>query len=156
MKYYRIYICVTWLLLQFVAFNLSCLINDGLLHLFLNPEDLWFWGGMSRMNFDLASLILLGNEALVVAVVGCVVLFRNEYGSKKFWKHCAVWYAIYLLLTILIILYESKDWGLSFNDTPVFVLTVAISLYPLVALSGLMVVITVAKWVNRIIKKQQP
>lgn len=148
---------ITWIPLQIVAFKMVCSINNGLLNLFLHydPDFFFYWGGgLSGLKFSIAALLLLGVVAFVVMIVGGIIVLRHEYGSKKFWIHCVVWYSVYLVLAIGIIVYEASDWGIR-GDYPVTALGIAIGLYPIIVLLELIAVVTIARVIRRLVKNNQ-
>lgn len=148
---------IAWIPLQIVAFIMVCLINGGLLKLFrhYDPDFFFYWGnGLSGLEFSIAALLMLGVGAFVVMIVGGIILLRHEYGSKKFWIHCGVWYAVYLVLAIGVIVYEASDCGIR-GDYPVTALGIAIGLYPIIVLLVLMAVVTIARVISRLVKNNQ-
>ena len=87
-------------------------------------------------------------DIIGVTIVGAVIIFRHQYGSRKFWWHCGIWYAVYLQLTMSVIVLGAMDWGQLWNHCFVMISTMN-CLYPPLVLLGLMS----AVWLWRLLKK---
>lgn len=138
---------IAWIPLQLVALMAVGYIEGLLLKLTKSEGALWPYG-IAAFNFSLATFIMLVIASTAVAIVGWIILFRHEYGSKKFWKHCGVWYVVYLALTIGIIIYEGYDWGI-LGRYYYISFAVSICLYPVVALLCLMLVMAIAAGIKK-------
>ncbi|MBP5340779.1 MAG: hypothetical protein J6Y52_00220 [Bacteroidales bacterium] len=118
----------------------------------LMPKNQWYCIKPPVLSFlgVMENIVLIAVFAVVV--VGEVILIRHEYGSKKFWKHTAIWYAVYVVLIVGMTIGE----GINFNvlgDPLIIPLTIAICLYPVIALLELMLVISIARWVKNLMLK---
>ena len=102
-----------------------------------------YHSGRTAMIFSTSISLMLQIETLAIAIVGNIVFVSHEYGSKLFWKRSAIWYAVYLVLTIGIMIYEGIDWDL-FLDSPFLFFVLLNCLYPIVAMLELVLVIKVA------------
>ena len=104
----------------------------------------------AAISFFLGTAIMLVVGALLVTIVGGVVIIRYEYRCKRFWKHLAVWYAVYLALSIGLVIDDIVCWDIRFLYD-YFPFYIACSLYPVLALLVLMVVVAIARWIQRMV-----
>ena len=102
--------------------------------------------------FFASTTLMLLIETFAIAIVGNIVFVGYEYGSKLFWKRSAVWYAVYLAITIVALICEGIRWDL-FSDSPFIFFALFNCLYPLVLMLELVLVINVAKWIKALIVK---
>ena len=142
---------IAWIPIVVVSLKLSIVLGIESLGIFSPDFYLPHWLQIEQASsfFDaMVNIVLAG--AIIVALVGEIIHVRHGYGSKKFWKHSAIWYAVYVVLivgmTILV--------GMNFNvlkEPPIIPLIIATCLYPAIALLGLMLVVAI----TRCIKKKQ-
>ena len=137
------------LLIVAVALLISFLLGIDLLKLFFPDFYLphWHHNEPASSFFNAMGYIVLFG-AFLVAVVGEIILIRHGYGSKKFWKHTTIWYAVFVVLTVGITILEGMNYN-QLTDTPIIPLTIAICLYPVIALLELMLVMSIARWVKK-------
>lgn len=132
---------VVWLLMQPVAIFVCSVISEwfaaALFHDYLHIY--WFLG---LAQLDCAFCDMVG-----VTIVGAVIIFRHQYGSRKFWGHCRIWYIVYLLLTMSMTVLMAMDWGQMWMHGFVMISTMN-CLYPPLVLLGLMS----AVWLMRVLK----
>ncbi len=116
-------------------------------------ENQWYCSRPPVLSFlgIMENIIMIG--AFVMIVAGEVLLIRHGYDNKKFWKHSAIWYAAYVVLIVGMTIWE----GIAFDvlsDPVVISLTIATCLYPVVALLGLILVMTITRRIKKMIRKE--
>ncbi len=136
---------VFWLLMQPVAMYVSSVFS-GWFSAELFPGNLHLYDLSSGVKVGFAQLECAFCDIIGVTIVGAVIIFRHQYGSRKFWWHCGIWYAVYLLLTMSAIISVANDWGEMWNHSFVLISTMN-CLYPPLVLLGLMS----AVWVRRLL-----
>ena len=139
-----------WLLMQLGAAVISCYIASCVAkQMFPN-----FWGywGPSGMKVAFAELECLLFDMISTSIVGVVLLWRHKYGTRKYWIHGAVWYAVYLVATMSVIIYMANDWGVK-GEYCFVEMSVMNCLYPVIAVLLLMAVIAAVRGIMRLIKK---
>jgi hypothetical protein len=142
---------IAWIPLQIVAYIVARFV-ELTVQKALMPESQWYCVRPPVLSFlgIMENIIMIG--AFVMIVVGEVLLIRHGYDNKKFWKHSAIWYAVYVVLIVGMTIWE----GIAFDvlsDPVVISLTIAICLYPVIALLELMIVMMVARWSKKLIHK---
>lgn len=145
--------CVSWIPLLIVAVILSFMLGVDLLRLFFPDFYLPHWH-QNEPDFSFFNTIgyLVLVSALMFAVVGETILIRHGYGCKKFWKHFAIWYAIFVVLTVGLTILEGMKLSI-LGDPPIIPFTIAICLYPVIALLELMLVVAIARRITKMISK---
>lgn len=141
---------IVWLVVQLVAAVISCFIAS-----FVAKQtfpNFWGYGGPPAFKVTLAELQCLFFDMIGTAIVGVVLLLRHKYGTRKFWIHGAVWYAVYLVATMSVIIYKANDWGVMGGYCFVE-MSVMNCLYPVIAVLLLMAVIAAVRGIMRLIKK---
>ncbi len=100
------------LLIVAVALLISFLLGIDLLRLFFPDFYLphWHHNEPASSFFNAMGYIVLFG-AFLVAVVGEIILIRHGYGSKKFWKHTTIWYAVFVVLTVGITILEGMNYN---------------------------------------------
>lgn len=102
------------LVLHIVALCILWMINAPLQRLIVqDPFEFCFGGGLS---FSMGVFIMQMYEMFAVSLVGAVLIVRHGWWSKKLFVHAAVWYAVYLVVSLCIIYYEGKDWNILWSD----------------------------------------
>lgn len=139
---------IAWIPLQIVAYFVVRFVEPIMMET-LMPKNQWYCIKPPVLSFlgVMENIVLIA--AFAVVVVGEVLLIRHEYGSKKFWKYFAIWYAVYVVLIVGMTIGE----GINFNvlgDPLIIPLTIAICLYPVIALLGLILVMAITRWVNKL------
>lgn len=129
-------VLIFWLLLQPVAMCV-CVSFSEWFAAALFPDFLHLYGFPSGLKVGFARLECAFCDMIGVTIVGAVIIFRHQYGSRKFWRHCGIWYAVYLLLTMSVIVLMATDWGQMWGHSFVMILTMN-CLYPPLVLLGLM------------------
>lgn len=79
-------------------------------------QDPFEWSFKSGLTFSMGTFAMQVFEAFAVSLVGTVLLVRYGWWSKKLFVHTAVWYAVYLVLSLCIIYHESVDWNILRSD----------------------------------------
>lgn len=139
----KIIAIIAWIPLQIVAYIATRAIKL-MMQKALISENQWYCSRPPVLSFlgVMENVIMIG--VFVMIVVGEVLLIRHGYDNKKFWKHSAIWYAAYVVLIVGMTIWE----GIAFDvlsDPVVISLTIASCLYPVVALLGLMLVMTISR-----------
>lgn len=106
----------------------------------------------AAISFFLGTVILLVVGVLLVTIVGGIIIVRHKYGSKRFWKHIAVWYAVYLALSTGLIIDDIVCWDIRFLYD-YFPFYIVCSLYPVLVLLVLMAVVAIARRIRRLVKR---
>ena len=140
-------ILIFWLLLQPVAMYICASFSEWV-SAALFPDFLHLYGFPSGLKVGFAQLECAFFDMIGVTIVGAVIIFRHQYGSRKFWMHCGIWYAVYLLMTMGVIIYMANDWGQMWKHSFVMISTMN-CLYPPLVLLGLML----AVWLRRLLIK---
>ena len=73
-------------------------------------------------------------------VIGFALVLSYKSDEKKSWVLFVLLYALYQIVSLLILQ----------NNTYLWIETISCSLYPAIVFLGLMLVVIVAKWINRI------
>ncbi len=102
------------LLLHIVALYILCKIDIPLHKLIV--QDPFEWSFKSGLSFSLGTFTMQVFEAFAVSLVGAVLIVRHGWWGKKLFIHTAVWYAVYLVVSLCIIYYEGKDWNILWSD----------------------------------------
>lgn len=134
---------IAWIPLQIVAYILTRFV-ELMIQKTLISENQWYCIRPPALSF----LNVLENVAMigvfVVVVVGEIILIRHGYGSRKFWKHAVIWYAVYVVPIVGMALWKGAIFNV-LGDPVVISFTVATCLYPVMALLGLMLVMTISR-----------
>ena len=142
---------IAWIPLQVVAYVVARAVKL-MMQKALIPENQWYCARPSVLSFlgIMESIIMIG--AFVVMVAGEVLLIRYGYGSKKFWKRAAIWYAVYVVLIVGMTIWKGITFDV-LSDPVVISLTIASCLYPVVALFGLMLIMAKTKRIKKMTSK---
>ncbi len=108
--------------------------------------------GRSLRIYSYGGLTTLLLAMVGVTIVGFFVLYRYEYGSRKFLVHCAVWYAVYLALTVVVFLYETARWNVEWI-APVTSCFITVCIYPVMVFFGLKLVMTTTRCIMKMKNK---
>lgn len=117
------------LVLHIVALYILWQIDIPLKNLII--QDPFEWNFKSGLTFSMGTFSMQVFEAFVVSLVGAVLIVRHGWWSKKLLVHTAVWYAIYLVVSLCIIHYEGKDWNILGSDY-LKLFAIENSLFPLI------------------------
>lgn len=96
-------------------------------------QDSFGWGFPSGMKFSVATFAMMVYESFAVSFVGAVLIVRHGWWNKKLLLHTALWYAVYLVVSLCIIHYEGKDWNILWSDY-YRLFTIENSIFPLVVI----------------------
>ena len=96
-------------------------------------QDPFCWSGISGLKFSMATFATMVYESFAVSFVGAVLIVRHGWWSKKLLLHTAVWYVVYLVITLSIIHYEGKDWNILWSDY-YRLFTIENSIFPLIVM----------------------
>ena len=123
---------VAWIPLQLVAYlSVDKLFNDVMCYIeSFSPR----YGYHHRFS----SLFTI--QFLAFAVIGLLIVFRNEYGSKIFWKHFLLLYIGYHFACSSILLVNCQNFMVMLE-------IISTSLFPAFSLLGLMLVVLVTRGV---------
>ena len=139
---------ISWIPLQLVAF--VSWIPIMWLAILLDTFDQWQWS--RQPSFQNALNWLVTADPIVVTVFGFILLVRHEYGSRDFWKHSGIWYAVYSAFHIgffVSCFFHLDTW----QSSCIYAYAISFVIYPVIALLELILVITVAKKVSKKEKK---
>lgn len=145
--------CISWIPLLIVAFQLSLMCSIDVIRL-LHPDFYmphWCPVGSDASSFSDSMGYTILFEAILAAILGEIILIRHGYGTKRFWKHLSIWYAVYVVLTVGIIILAGMNFNV-LSDPPIIPLTIAICLYPVIALLELMLVMAITRSIKKMIK----
>ena len=145
--------CISWIPLLIVAFQLSLMCSIDVIRL-LHPDFYmphWCPVGSDASSFSDSMGYTILFEAILAAILGEIILIRHGYGTKRFWKHSSIWYAVYVVLTVGIIILAGMNFNV-LSDPPIIPLTIAICLYPVIALLELMLVMAITRSIKKMIK----
>jgi hypothetical protein len=147
---------IAWILFQFVALHLVWLIDNTLVSLFCPPKELKYSGGgaLSNQTFLIATGSVLTAAAIMIAVVVCVIIARYGYGDKCFWGQCRRWYVVYWLLSLVAFTFQGFSWNTLFVLWYLPSAFIAICLYPVISMLGLMLVMTITRRIKKMIRKE--
>lgn len=145
---------ITWIPLQMILLFASLVIMTYLRRILEVSGELYGRSLRSELIYSYGGLTTLLLAMVGVTIVGFFVLYRYEYGSRKFLVHCAVWYAVYLALTVLVFLYETARWNVEWI-APVTSCFLTVCIYPVMAFFGLKLVIAIVKGVRWIIARDK-
>ena len=106
------------------------------------------------MKVAFAELECLLFDMIGTAIVGVVLLLRHNYGTRKYWIHSAVWYAVYLVATMSVIIYMANDWGVK-GEYCFVEMSVMNCLYPLLALLLLVAIVAAARGIMKLFQKKK-
>lgn len=96
-------------------------------------QDPFGWSFKSGLTFSMGTFAMQVFEAFAVSLVGAVLIVRHGWWSKRLLVHTAVWYAIYLVLSLCIIYYEGEDWNILWSDY-LKLFAIENSLFPLIVI----------------------
>jgi nitrate reductase NapE component len=145
---------ITWIPLQMILLFASLVIMTYLRRILEVSGELYGRSLRSELIYSYGGLTTLLLAMVGVTIVGFFVLYRYEYGSRKFLVHCAVWYAVYLALTVLVFLYETARWNVEWI-APVTSCFLTVCIYPVMAFFGLKLVIAIVKGVRWMIARDK-
>jgi hypothetical protein len=143
---------ITWIPMQMILLFASLVIMTYLGRILEISGELYGRSLRSGLIYSLGGLTTLLLAMVGVTIVGFFVLYRYEYGSRKFLVHCAVWYAVYLALTVLVFLYETARWNVEWI-APVTACFLTVCIYPVLVFFGLKLVMTITRFIKKMKNK---
>jgi len=132
-----------WIPLQFVVFIIASLLNSALVKVLRTP-DMDYWGFRSSLIYSTGALATLTMAALGVTIIGMVIIYRHQYGSRKTLKHFGIWYAVYLVLTAVVFCIEGSRWDVM-GEPPVVACLVVTCIYPMMSYLVLKLIVAVSR-----------
>ena len=133
MKIEKIVGLIAWIPISLVALLVAPMFVVDLLRFFYTPVDYPGFINPSDASFINAMGYIVLFAAAVMTIAGEVILARHGYGTKKFWKHYAIWSAAYVVFLIGITILEGSIFN-TLSDPPIIPFTIAFCLYPGIAL----------------------
>lgn len=124
-------IMILLLLLHLLAMVILDLIDEPLKRQIV--QEPFCWGFPSGMKFSVATFAMMVYESFAVSFVGAVLIVRHGWWCKKLLLHTALWYAVYLVVSLCIIHYEGKDWNILWSDY-YRLFTIENSIFPLIVI----------------------
>jgi hypothetical protein len=139
---------ISWIPMQMILLFASLVIMTYLGRILEISGELYGWSLRSGLIYSYGGLTTLLLAMLGVTIVGFFVLYRYEYGSRKFLVHCVVWYAVYWVLTVVVFLYETARWNVEWI-APVTSCFITVCIYPVMAFFGLKLVMTITRCIKK-------
>ena len=100
-------------------------------------------GGKGAFTFSLGACIMVLFETFAVSLVGAILVVRHGWWSKKLLDHITIWYAVYLVLSLGILIHEGFAWDLW--DVYYVVFTIGNCLYPLIVIAIYIAIVAIAR-----------
>ena len=138
---------VLWIMLQPLVMWVCAILSEEFAALMF-PDYMWYYGFPSGIKVGFAQLECALWDMIGVTIVGAIIVFRHKVGSRKFWMHSGIWYAVYLILTIGAISCIATDWGQMGQHSFVMISTMNCIFPPLVIL-----ILVIAVKVKRLLKR---
>ena len=129
---------IAWIPLQILAYGIIVAIYNELSHNFMRLSPERICGTFFYNLFPLHTPYLILIHTFMVIGFALVLSYKSD--EKKSWVLFVLLYALYQIVSLLILQ----------NNTYLWIETISCSLYPAIVFLGLMLVVIVAKWINRI------
>ncbi len=141
--------CIAWIPIQIVAYYS---VNIIYAYSMLTYSGL---GCYTSIPLHITPYYTFTIPILIFVIIGGVLVFSNEYGSRKFWKKICILYVVHFLIIAVFLFPIILSYGSIIYMEPRLYAAIASILFPVFSLLGLMLVMAITRWANKLMHKKK-